>query len=344
MVNRVFWGMILIAIGVFFILDQRDIIDFDLVQIFTTYWPIILIYFGLKGLIFQYKWGHGVGFGYLWPLLLTIIGVYFLGHNIDYIHMSAGDFFQYIIPFLLIVIGLLIVLKPGRKPSATDDHDAAGVSEAKSEPYETNAEPYEPNYEPHEPNYERYEANDKPYVDAAWEEVREHHERASEAPEEAYAVEDNDKKAGALALREEERSRQGTKQERNTADERPENHFSFIGDIHIGSANWRLRPLNVNHLIGDTVIDLTRATIPDGLTKIHVGCIIGDVKILLPKDEDVEPSVTMTSIMGEFNMFGKRDDSMFKTRREESAHYPTAKKQLQIMANVLIGDLRIERV
>src|SRR5690606_33721826 len=35
--------------------------------------------------------------------------------NIDYIEMSAGDFFQYIIPFILIIIGVIIILRPGRQ-------------------------------------------------------------------------------------------------------------------------------------------------------------------------------------------------------------------------------------
>ena len=319
MVNRIFWGLVLIVIGILFILDQRQIIAFDLGEIVSTYWPLILIYFGLKGLIFQYKWGQGLGFGYLWPLILTIFGVYFLGHNIDYIQMSASDFFQYIIPFLLIVIGVLIVLKPSRSKEESSNVD--GHSE------DVSATDRQRDREP-------YVEKSGPTSSYTHAETKEPHDQPEEARQEP----------SGLVLREPVKHDDTKSQDSASFDERPENHFSFIGDIHIGSANWRLKPLNVNHFIGDTIIDLTRATIPEGLTKINVGCMIGDVKILLPKDEDVEPSVTMTSIMGEFNMFGKRDDSMFKNRREESAHYPTAKKKLQIMANVLIGDLRIERV
>ena len=38
----------------------------------------------------------------------------------------------------------------------------------------------------------------------------------------------------------------------------------FIGDVHLGQEAWELKPIQISHFIGDSVIDLTRASIPLG--------------------------------------------------------------------------------
>ncbi len=314
MYNRIFWGFVLIGLGVLFILDQRGIVTFDLREIITTYWPLILIYFGLRGLIFQHRWGQGIGFGYLYPLIMTVLGVYFLGRNIDYIEMSVVDFFQYVIPFLLIIIGLIIILRPSRRTSdQTEPEDAVDFDlSGYGEPHESE-ESKQDGAAPH-----------------------------SFIPEENWRIGDEVRSAEAGYA---EAGYTGGESAGSTGkQEAPESHFSFLGDIHIGSANWQLKPLNVHHFIGDTVIDLTRAQIPDGITKINVSSMIGNVKVMLPKDPEVEASVVMTAFLGEFNVFGRREGGMLKNYREESPHYPYARKKIQLTANLFIGDFRIERI
>lgn len=312
MYNRIFWGVVLIGLGVFFIMDQRGVIDFDIGDIITTYWPIILIYYGLKGLIFQYRWGHGIGFGYLSPIILTTIGVYFLGRNIDYIEMSVGDFFQYVIPFILILIGIIIILRPGKRQA----EQMPGLQEEERISGLTDEHASTPSGEP-------------TYVDTDIADTDQPESVTRHSPLRS------DIHHGA---------REGDGAHDTGSHTKAENHFSFIGDIHIGSANWQLKPLNINHFIGDSVIDLTRASIPEGLTKITVGSLIGDVKVMLPQDHEVEASVTMSSFIGDFDVFGRVEGGMMKNRRDESPHYTSARKKIQITVNMFIGDFRIERV
>lgn len=317
MYNRIFWGIVLIGLGVFFILDQRGVVEFDLWDVIATYWPLILIYYGLKGLFFQYKWGNGVGFGYLYPILMTTIGVYFLGKNIDYIELSVGEFFQYVIPFILILIGIIIIFRPSKK---RDRQEAASGS-------------YEAKYGPGDSATASH-ADDEPSMNAdpdTHADYRNFSDDAERPHRSEWAETRHDDGWQANEAEDEERKK-------------PENHFSFIGDIHIGSANWQLKPLNVNHFIGDSVIDLTRASIPDGTTKISVGSFIGDVKVMLPNDPDVEASVTMSAFLGDFDVFGKREGGMMKNHHAESPYYQTARKKIRIAVNIFIGDFRIERI
>ena len=55
----------------------------------------------------------------------------------------------------------------------------------------------------------------------------------------------------------------------------------FIGDIYLGHDYWELKPMNISHFIGDTVLDLTKAQILPGETVINISSFIGDVKIYL---------------------------------------------------------------
>lgn len=404
MFNRIFWGFVLIGLGVFFILNQRGLIEFDIWDIIVTYWPLILIYYGLKGLIFQYRWGHGIGFGYLYPIILTTVGVYFLGSNIDYIEMSAGDFFQYVIPVILILIGIIIILKPGKKSSES----AKQRTEGTEPPFAEGCSSY--HHEVPRSGLDRFETEETGMASPGNLNGRETDESGKSRKDQDVSQKLEDLEPGDLNLDDlkledldlDDLKERATKSADSTFKDpipmlpgeafedhskdfrsqnysgshhgghhrahqhhthghydhqqhggnhhfeetefKPENHFSFIGDINIGSANWQLKPLNINNCFGDIVIDLTRADIPDGVTKITIGLLIGDIHIMLPEDPDVEASVTMSAFIGDFDVYGKTEGGMMRNYREESPNYLLARKKIQIMANMFIGDFRIERL
>jgi Predicted membrane protein len=315
--NRIFWGLVLIGAGILFILDQQGLIVLDIGYIVSTYWPLILIYLGLRGLFFQFRWGKGIGFRYLSPLILITLGVYFLGRNVDYIRMSAGDFFQFVIPFLLIIIGLIIILRPGKR-SDRDDAEPSPSAGMSGQPYNLHQDPDDGLHHSMKPNQDHPERKPDPVPD----------NQVIRPVPEVTAPPNFD-------------AHHGTGEQDQQAN--VEHHFSFIGDIHIGSANWKLKPLNIQHFIGDTVVDLSRAHIPYGITKITIGSLIGDVRIMLPHDLDVEASVSLSSFAGESDVFGKREGGMLKNRQEESPGYQYAPKKLKIMINMFVGDASIDR-
>ena len=315
--NRIIWGLVLIGVGILFILDQQGLIVLDIGYIVSTYWPLILIYLGLRGLFFQFRWGKGIGFRYLSPLILITLGVYFLGRNVDYIRMSAGDFFQFVIPFLLIIIGLIIILRPGKR-SDRDDAESSPSAGMTGQPFRPDQDPNDGLHHSMKPDPDHPERMPGPVPD----------DHAIRSVPEVSAPPDYDAQHGA-----------GDHDQQANV----EHHFSFIGDIHIGSANWKLKPLNIQHFIGDTVVDLSRAHIPYGITKITIGSLIGDVRIMLPHDLDVEASVSLSSFAGESDVFGKREGGMLKNRQEESPGYQYAPKKLKIMINMFVGDASIDR-
>ena len=67
MFQRMIWGLVLVSAGALFLLNQLGIIQVDLAYMFSTYWPVILIFYGLVGFVSQRKYHWG---GSIWSLLV----------------------------------------------------------------------------------------------------------------------------------------------------------------------------------------------------------------------------------------------------------------------------------
>jgi lia operon protein LiaF len=53
-IDTFFTGLLLLGIGILFLMDNFDWIDFNLWRFFVKFWPLILIYIGLKNIILHF--------------------------------------------------------------------------------------------------------------------------------------------------------------------------------------------------------------------------------------------------------------------------------------------------
>ncbi len=118
----------------------------------------------------------------------------------------------------------------------------------------------------------------------------------------------------------------------------------FIGDIHIGEDYWELKPLNISHFIGDTVLDLTKAHVPETETKIHISSFIGDVKVYVPNDYDIAVQVVSNAFIGDAKVLGQREGGIFTNVNIETPYYHEAEKRIKIIVSTFIGDVRVTKV
>jgi Domain of unknown function (DUF5668)/Cell wall-active antibiotics response 4TMS YvqF len=97
--GRVFFGLLVVAVGVILLLDNAGTLDSW--EIFSTWWPAVLILAGV--LTFAANPRH-------WPvaLIITGVGAAFLLSNLGIV--DIGDF---IIPAAIIVVGLLVLFGRG---------------------------------------------------------------------------------------------------------------------------------------------------------------------------------------------------------------------------------------
>lgn len=101
MSGRYFFGIILILLGLGFLGDQLGY--FEISEIISTYWPMILIVAGLTGL-FDRK-SSKVG-----NLIVLALGILFQLNRLDYL---AVEVFKLFWPIVLIIIGISILFTKG---------------------------------------------------------------------------------------------------------------------------------------------------------------------------------------------------------------------------------------
>ena len=116
-------GVLIVLLGFVLLLDQLGFVEAGKVFLF---WPLILIYFGLRKLL-----GDQNSVGRFWGGFLTLLGISFqleeLGFN--YIRIAT------IWPVFLICVGVLLILRRYENRSHWQDHSAP-PSSAGSRAYE----------------------------------------------------------------------------------------------------------------------------------------------------------------------------------------------------------------
>ena len=97
-------ALILILFGVGFFLDTVEIVDFT--GLLATWWPLVLIGFGLHGLLTNQK-------SLAWPLLLLALGLLFQMRALDMITFSIWGLAW---PIALIGIGIALLSNNDQSP------------------------------------------------------------------------------------------------------------------------------------------------------------------------------------------------------------------------------------
>ena len=108
--GRIFWGLVLILVGVLFLLDRMGRMDFG--SLFSKYWPLILIFAGIVHLMAN-NFRNAAG-----GVILIIIGGFFMLANLEILGRSA---WHYVWPLLIIILGIWVLfgLSGRRSPESS---------------------------------------------------------------------------------------------------------------------------------------------------------------------------------------------------------------------------------
>ncbi|MFD1956136.1 cell wall-active antibiotics response protein LiaF [Paenibacillus thailandensis] len=345
--NRIMIGLIVIAIGVLFLLRQTGYVQFELgdlnlAYIISTFWPVILILIGLTGLFNGLFSREGSAFG---SIFLILLGVVFLGHNLSWFAWSLGEIFMNLWPVAIILIGIKMLWKPrpSRRETRPDDEEwrpYGRFGDRFDDDYDVPpAPPLHP--DPTRPKDETSGARDEePFAGGRTEEYA--HE------DETYDWKQRKKqfKHQVKQMKHEfkHHHKHAYKEEYWSYDPGTLNKSGFIGDIHIGDGYWELKPLNISHFIGDTTLDLTKAQINPGETKINISTFIGDVKVYIPNDPDVGVQVVSSAFAGDVKIFGQKEGGLFHSVNIHSPRYQDTDKKIKLVVSTFLGDVRVTKV
>ncbi|MDQ6419918.1 cell wall-active antibiotics response protein LiaF [Paenibacillus sp. LHD-117] len=337
--GRLFTGLIVITVGLFFLLRQLGVSPFESISIgelFSTYWPCILMYFGVAQLL-SGRFHGGSGW---WGAVMLLIGFVFLGNNLEWFTWSIGDIVPFLIPIVIIIVGLRMIWKPS-KPQ----HKAPPADEWKSyRPYDKESADVPPAPPLHpdptapgggEDAYKRVDGTDPNYESGH---IGNEEDEDDDHDGRMHANKQRRKKGGS------DHGRGGHVEWWNHNDPKVMNRSGFIGDIHMGQDYWELKPLNISHFIGDTVLDLTKAEIPYGETKVNISSFIGDVKIYVPNDYDLGIQVVSSAFIGDVKVLGQKEGGLFTNVNTTSPRYSDSDKKIKLIVSTFIGDTRVIKV
>jgi hypothetical protein len=111
--RQIFWGLFLIIVGILFLLEELNIIDFG--QTLADYWPAIFILIGL--LIYIARGFRKSGSA----LFLILLGTFMILIKIEKIE-------RYLWPSLLILVGLWLLFRPGSKKKAKSSDETGNTN------------------------------------------------------------------------------------------------------------------------------------------------------------------------------------------------------------------------
>lgn len=116
--GQIFWGLILVVIGVLFLLDRLG--GFDFGYLISTYWPVIIMILGLSILIGNGFRRPGLG------LFFIVLGGFFLLRELNVLEYNA---WEYVWPALIILVGLSLLLRPAFRRSGGGDGNIPEIRE-----------------------------------------------------------------------------------------------------------------------------------------------------------------------------------------------------------------------
>ncbi|MGD6777096.1 cell wall-active antibiotics response protein LiaF [Sutcliffiella horikoshii] len=115
-----------------------------------------------------------------------------------------------------------------------------------------------------------------------------------------------------------------------------------IGDMKMNKQNWAVEPLSVWNVVGDYYFDFSKAYIPDKETCIQIKGVVADLKMLVPEDLPIKVSAKVK--VGHLNILGNTSEGKGNKLYYESENYNEASRKLNIVLDMKIGDVRIDRV
>lgn len=260
--KRFFFGGLLIILGVLFLMGNMNYIPYDIGEMISTYWPALLILWGLNEFgdhAFKHKFRGGLS-NYFFPTLLIVLGSVLLGNKLDLFPNGDINLWQVFWPLVIIFIGLSFMLPSSWK---------------------------------------------KPRV---------------------YVI-----------------NRHGDKKKfKSKIISHGDSESALLGSINIGKEPWVLEDSSYHIGVGEARIDLSKAFIKEGETKLQVSGCTGEIVLIIPDDVAVDVNASLD--LGSVTVFERNHSGTPKCVTYKSHDYDTAYKKLLIDVKLNVGEIVIKQV
>lgn len=115
-----------------------------------------------------------------------------------------------------------------------------------------------------------------------------------------------------------------------------------IGSQDYSEPNWQVEPMNINTLVGDFYLDLTKAFIPEKEIPISIRSLAGDVHILMP--EQVEFRIEAYVKAGDIEVLSNNRTGIGASYLFETENYKNAERKIDFFVKLQAGSIRVDQV
>ncbi len=95
-------------------------------------------------------------------------------------------------------------------------------------------------------------------------------------------------------------------------------------------------------LVGDVDLDLTRAVLPPGETRIRLFGFVGNVELLIP--EDIGVAISSHAFVTDAKVLGENIDHFWVPYSNNSSNYLTAEKKLVVESGMFVASIKVQQL
>jgi len=109
---------------------------------------------------------------------------------------------------------------------------------------------------------------------------------------------------------------------------------------HVRSAeDWRVDDAVVRTVIGDILLDLRQATLPEGETQLNLLCWLGTIQVRAPRSLALD--VEAQTVIGTVDVLGVREEGLIRDIAVRSDEYDAAPRRLKLRLSTFVGELLV---
>ncbi|MBI4337806.1 MAG: cell wall-active antibiotics response protein [Chloroflexi bacterium] len=113
----------------------------------------------------------------------------------------------------------------------------------------------------------------------------------------------------------------------------------FLGRLQWPEPGWQVQETVFNLGIGELVVDLTKAVVPEGEHRLSLDCLIGQIRVLAP--QGLALSVHAQVTLGTVVALGQRAEGVARTLEVATPGYQESPRRVTIDASLVIGEVRV---
>ncbi|MFO7680031.1 MAG: cell wall-active antibiotics response protein LiaF [Chloroflexota bacterium] len=114
-----------------------------------------------------------------------------------------------------------------------------------------------------------------------------------------------------------------------------------LGEIE-RSGNWQVVDEEFWYFVGDIELDMTKADIPDGVTKIRTIGFVGDIDIYVPAEVGV--AVSSTAFVSDVALPDRKEENFLTPVNLRTENYKLAEKKILLQATCFVGDIKVRQI